>query len=234
MVLLNITWEQVSQFISSIFNSKFVTSGITSWPLAAVIIALSFKKGILDTLKNRKVQVEAGGGNGLKVVVDELIETTKENLKGTAKKLGEGNKTAVKLPKLTMVKSQWILYDVYQASLNNPAKAIKDTWVMFFSDLDKIISYVNENTELSFEGDVLHVMDVLHEHGKISKSTVNAVKGLFDIFQFAEIKSVEKNISESEFAEFANKSKDYYLLCVDALKQLHSELSNSLAEDLQS
>lgn len=231
MVLLNITWEQFSQFISSIFNSKFVTSGITSWPLAAVIIALSFKKGLLDVLRNRKVQVEAGGGNGLKVVVDELLETTKGNLKGASEKLGNDDKVITNLPVITMSKDRKQLKIVTREASANPEKSINDTWDRFSSELRKIISFVNQNTDLSFEGDDLHVMDVLHENSKITLDTANAVKGLFGIFQLAEIKNVEVDVDKKEFAK---KAKEYYIVCVDVLEQLRSELSESLAEDLQS
>ncbi|MCY8106647.1 hypothetical protein P9E03_20805 [Bacillus mojavensis] len=231
MILLTITWEQAGHFVSSIFNSKFVLSGITSWPLAVIILAILFRSGIKKILTERPFRVEAGGGNGVKIIVDGLIEKTKENLKEAPKKHKKDDKTITNLPELTISKDKRTLKSVTLEAVANPAKSISDTWDLFTMDLGKIISFVSANTSLSFEGDTWHVMDVLHENGNISKSTANAVKGLFDIFQLAEIKSMEENIDK---VEFANRAKEYYILCVDALEQLHSELSKTLAKDLQS
>ncbi|MEC1562496.1 MULTISPECIES: hypothetical protein [Bacillus] len=43
--------SQVSDFISSTLNSKFIITLLTSWPLAVVIIVLLLREGILDKLR---------------------------------------------------------------------------------------------------------------------------------------------------------------------------------------
>ncbi|MCY7784197.1 MULTISPECIES: hypothetical protein [unclassified Bacillus (in: firmicutes)] len=233
MVLLNITWEQVSQFISNIFNSKFVTIGITSWPLAAVIIALSFKKGIIEILKNRKVQVEAGGGNGVKVVVDEVLETTKVNLKEASKKVVKDDKAVIDIPVFTMLNNQQILEAVVQKALIDPVRTIEDIWSDFLKGLENITTFVEDNTDLTFEGDTFHVMDVLLENKKISKQAADAIKGLFIISQSVENDSMKVKINERP--QFAKTAREYYISCVQSLELLRTELSKSLAsEDLQS
>ncbi|AYJ90063.1 hypothetical protein CS953_10180 [Bacillus safensis] len=51
MLVAIIIWQEISQFISSILNSKFIITILTSWPLAVVIIVMLLRKGILDKLK---------------------------------------------------------------------------------------------------------------------------------------------------------------------------------------
>ncbi|CAI6282848.1 hypothetical protein NRS6186_14215 [Bacillus subtilis] len=46
-----INWQEISHFISSLLNSKFIITIFTSWPLAVVIIVLLLRKGILDKLR---------------------------------------------------------------------------------------------------------------------------------------------------------------------------------------
>ncbi|NTU28469.1 hypothetical protein HPX95_20280 [Bacillus tequilensis] len=231
MVLLNIAWEQAGQFISNIFNSKFVTIGITSWPLAAIIIALSFKKGIIEVLKNRKVQVEAGGGNGVKVVLD-VLETTKVNLKEASKKVVKNDKAVIDIPVFTMLNNQQILEAVVQKALIDPVRTIEDIWSDFLIGLKNITTFVEDNTDLTFEGDTFHVMDVLHENKKISKQAADAIKGLFIISQSVENDSMKVKINERP--QFAKTAREYYISCVQSLEVLRTELSKTLAEDLQS
>ena len=50
MLVAIIIWQEISQFISSILNSKFIITILTSWPLAVVIIVMLLRKGILDKL----------------------------------------------------------------------------------------------------------------------------------------------------------------------------------------
>lgn len=50
MLVANINWQEISHFISSLLNSKFIITILTSWPLAVVIIVLLLRKGILDKL----------------------------------------------------------------------------------------------------------------------------------------------------------------------------------------
>ncbi|QBJ80758.1 hypothetical protein [Bacillus subtilis] len=232
MVLLNITWEQVSQFISSIFNSKFITNAITSWPLVILIITLSFKKGIIEILKNRKVQVEAGGGNGLKLIVDELLETTKVNLKEASKKVDKDDKALINIP-LSMKNDKQMIESVSKKALVDPVKTIEDIWSDFLRDLENIIIFVMKNTQLTFAGDTFNVMDVLHENKKISKQAADAIKGLFIISQSVENDSMKVKINERP--QFAKIAIEYYISCVQSLELLRTELSKSLAsEDLQS
>ncbi|MGU9500983.1 hypothetical protein [Bacillus paralicheniformis] len=228
---IDIPWGEIIRLVSSILNSKFITSAITSWPLGIVIIALIFKKGIFNIMENRKVQVSAGGGNGVNIAIGDLIETTKENLKDAHKKVVKDEKNVIDIPEITMSKEYKELESMMIEALLDPAKSIKNTWEIFHLNLRKIVDFLLENTDLSFEGDSLHVMDVLYENNKVSKATANAIKGLFEIFQLAEDKSTKKDIDK---VEFANKARDYYKLCVDALEQLRSELSKTLKNDLQS
>ncbi|MEC1627570.1 hypothetical protein P9E08_19935 [Bacillus mojavensis] len=51
MLVANINWQEISHFISSLLNSKFIITIFTSWPLAIVIIVLLLRKGILDKLR---------------------------------------------------------------------------------------------------------------------------------------------------------------------------------------
>ncbi len=51
MLVANINWQEISHFISSLLNSKFIITIFTSWPLAVVIIVLLLRKGILDKLR---------------------------------------------------------------------------------------------------------------------------------------------------------------------------------------
>lgn len=52
--------DDATKLISSVLNSKFITSAITL-PLAVVIIAFAFKKGILNLLKEREITVSGEG-----------------------------------------------------------------------------------------------------------------------------------------------------------------------------
>ncbi|WP_144483271.1 DUF4145 domain-containing protein [Bacillus pumilus] len=51
MLVAIIIWQEVSHFISSLLNSKFIITILTSWPLAVVVIVMLLRKGILDKLK---------------------------------------------------------------------------------------------------------------------------------------------------------------------------------------
>ncbi|MCY8248107.1 hypothetical protein MOC27_16535 [Bacillus inaquosorum] len=228
---------EATKLISGVLNSKFITSAITSWPLAIVIIAFAFRKGILDILRKRKIQLEAGGGNGVKVDIGEVMDEKLENVKETtAKNVSDAkqvndNKNVINFPELTMTMNNLEIDKVFIDALSDPEKSINDTWDLFSTNLSKIIAFVSENTTLTFECDTLHAMDVLYEDNKISKITAEAVKDLFDIFRLAAIKGASANVDK---VAFARKAKEYYVVCVDTLERLRSELSESLAEDLQS
>ncbi|MED0688679.1 hypothetical protein [Bacillus licheniformis] len=246
MFLTNINWEKVNwskiaefissifssyaEFITSILNSKFITSAITSWPLAIVIVAFAFRKGILDILKNRKFTLSGGGGS-FSLTVGAKIETAKDNLNEAPIRGYMENKNLIDIPGITMSKDYKELEFMMMDPLPDPTKSITNTWNLFATDFGKIVDFISEKTDLSFEGDSLHVMDVLYENKKVSKPTVNAIKALFEIFQLAEDKSTNKDIDK---VEFANKVRDYYKLCVDALERMRSELSETLVKDLQS
>ncbi|CAI6222189.1 hypothetical protein NRS6085_01170 [Bacillus subtilis] len=77
MILININWGDVTGTISSILNSKFIITVLTSWPLAAVIIVVavrgSLKKIIEDRLSNLKV------GN-MEISFEKLLATADEGL----------------------------------------------------------------------------------------------------------------------------------------------------------
>ncbi|WP_416720519.1 hypothetical protein [Bacillus subtilis] len=231
----HIPLAEATKLVSSFLNSKFITSAITSWPLAIVIIAFALRKAIIDILSKRKIQLEAGGGNGVKIDIGEVMDEKLENVKETtAKNVSDAkqvndNKNVINLPELTMTMNKLEIEKVFIDALSDPDKSISDTWDLFSTNLSKIIAFVSENTTLTFEGDTLHVMDVLYENNKISKITAKNVTDLFDIFRLADIKGA---LAHMDKVEFARKAKDYYVGCVETLERLRSELSDSLAEDL--
>ncbi|MCY8284904.1 DUF4145 domain-containing protein [Bacillus inaquosorum] len=47
---IHLSLTEVAKLISSVLNSKFIITILTSWPLAVVIIVLLLRKGILDKL----------------------------------------------------------------------------------------------------------------------------------------------------------------------------------------
>lgn len=221
LLLLIAICEIIGDFISSIFNSKFVLTGITSWPLAVLIIAILFKPVISKVLSSRKVQIEAGGGNGVKVLVDGLIKTTKGSLEGTPD-INKQDKDETDLPELTMLNNTVSLSVFPMMAYMNPANTIKNIWSMFDRDLYTIIDFLIQNKGLKFEGDTSHVMDVLKEENYISESTAQAVQNLYLLYQISEIENLEDKIDREEFA---NKAREYYTLCAVALEKFRSELS---------
>ncbi|MEJ9331120.1 hypothetical protein [Bacillus licheniformis] len=228
---IDIPWGEIIRLVSSILNSKFITSAITSWPLAIVIIAFAFKKGILDILKGRKITVSGGGGNGLLFSIGEKLETVEDNLNEAPKKVAKDDKTLIDIPKLTMKNDNERLISVINTALLNPVEAIENVGRLFLIDLERILTFVEDNTNLKFEGDILRVMDVLYENRNVSKQAADAIKGLFIIFRTANRDSTKYNMDRTKYA---NEVRDYYLLCVNALEQLRSELSETLVKDLQS
>ncbi|MDN0189830.1 hypothetical protein QI003_16350 [Bacillus stercoris] len=130
-----------------------------------------------------------------------------------------------------MLNNQQILEVVIKKALIDPVRTIEDIWSDFLKGLENITTFIEENTDLKLEGDTFHVMDVLYENRKISKQAADAIKGLFIISQSVQNDSMKVNINERTI--FANKARDYYVLCAESLEQLRTELSKTLAEDLQ-
>ncbi|MDU0154452.1 hypothetical protein [Bacillus cabrialesii] len=231
----HITLEEVTKLISSVLNSKLITSAITSWPLAIVIIAFAFRKGILDLLKEREITVSGGGGNGLLVSIGKRLETVAVSLKDAPKNNAKAIQAVIDIPVKTMINDQLMLDAVYQKALIDPPQAISDIWSDFSRGLTNITTFVGNNTDLKFEGDTFHVLDVLQENEKISKQAADAIKELFKISQSVESDSLKaKKIGKDKRTKFAIEARDYYRLCAESLEQLRTELSKTLAEDLQS
>lgn len=236
---IQIPLAEVTKLITSVLNSKFITSAIASWPLAAVIIAFAYKKGILQIIEKRKVQLTAGGGNGVQIDIGEVIETKIENIKEATVQPANDTKHVddtkhandVKFPELSMTMDNIGLGLTFFKAIQSPVKAFSETWDSFSADLSKTIAVIRENTGLTLEGDPLHVIDVLRQNNKISNETAQAVTQLFEIFRLAQIKGASDQMDKYEFAE---KAREYYTVCVVVLSKLRSELSESLAADLRS
>ncbi|MEC1423550.1 hypothetical protein [Bacillus subtilis] len=232
---LHIPVDDATKLISSVLNSKFITSAITSWPLAVVIVAFAFKKGILNLLKEREITVSGGGGNGLLVSIGDRLETVAENLKEAPKKDIKDIQAVIDIPVQTMINDQLMLDAVFQKALIDPTQTIIDIWSDFLIGLENIMNFVKVKTDLEFEGDISHVMDVLYGNGKVSKQAADAIKDLFIISKSVESNSLKvRKVSKDKRVQFAIEASDYYKFCAESLEQLRTELSKTLAEDLHS
>ena len=211
--------------MSSILNSKLITGAITSWPLALVIIALIYKKGITHVIENREVDIKNSFASIAIKTMDDKMKTAKENL---PKKDKRSNSLLVSSGDLNTE----VLGQVFNEAQADPAATLAKIWKFFSNDLSNIIEYISNNTTVSFEGDFQHCINELRKKDKISDRTEIAIISLLETFIDAdkEIKREKDNLDKTEFAQ---RVMDYYTLCVDALEALRKELSGSFDIDFQ-
>ncbi|WP_345805686.1 hypothetical protein [Bacillus subtilis] len=138
MSVANVNWQDISQFISSILNSKFIITLLTSWPIAVVIIIVLLRKGLLDKLDqlnslNYKdgtatfVKEELGKANG-------LMASNKDEEEQSEEKINEKNNEREGIKSIAEV---------------SPEAAILTSWLKVEACINKLLE--KQNPESNFE-----------------------------------------------------------------------------------
>ncbi|WP_456270350.1 DUF4145 domain-containing protein [Bacillus sp. JZ76] len=175
MLIANINWQEISQFISSLLNSKFIITLLTSWPIAVVIIVLLLRRGILDKLGQlHSFNYKDGTA---KFIKEEINKAKALNPKI---ELSEKSNDIGKLASEVAISSENDVDEV-TSDLNHvaeyfPSALINTSWAM----VEKRIVEICEKYNIKSKDLYLRVKE-LNRSGYLSKNTLRTIMHLNNI-----------------------------------------------------
>ncbi|CAI6221771.1 DUF4145 domain-containing protein [Bacillus subtilis] len=210
MLVANINWQEISHFISSLLNSKFIITILTSWPLAVVIIVLILRKGILDKIR----QLDSFNyKDGTATFIKEEIDKAKAlNVQFEVhKKLNDTSEPDEEPSDANNVKE---VYETTSFNIDNHIENIfaPQRIIISWSKVESRIIELCRNYDIKFSTLYKRVKRLKHV-GVISENTFKTITSLFNIRNAA---GAHPNSVKKEDAD------NYEALCNKVIKDLEN------------
>ncbi|MGN9864706.1 DUF4145 domain-containing protein [Bacillus swezeyi] len=213
MILSNINWAEIANFISSILNSKFVTNVLTSWPLAVVIIVLALRKGLSSKL-GKLFSLKFKDLLEVNFIQDEM-EKAQESLDAVNVDEPSGDKVikvAKKEPDSDKVSTFNIEYAELESIKNiakeSPDAAIIASWFEVERALNDFLFKIDESL---LNTTVFAKVKHLSNNNLLNDNVVKSIQSL---------RKIRNNVAHFVESLSYGDAIDYYILCKDVIAQI--------------
>ncbi|MCY9340605.1 hypothetical protein MOF28_19955 [Bacillus haynesii] len=226
MILININWGEVTGTISSILNSKFIITVLTSWPLAAVVIVFLLRKSFKTIIESRLSSLKLGP---MEVFFNHIAKDFDKNIKEvnkhaekqkTAKnqyikddknEKSDGKKSKQNNAKIKPIKLDIHDYEeIYTLADSNPKKLLDMSWEMVKSQIRDVEIAYSESDFPNPDPNVINIVRELEDQKIISAELTRALTNLSYMYTLLQI---QKEPNRGEVFSF-------YSRCEQAVAQL--------------
>ncbi|MEK4020385.1 hypothetical protein MHB38_06055 [Bacillus sp. FSL K6-3176] len=207
------------------------------WPITIIVLSCIFRELVMKVVPERDVNLKYNNGS-LELSLNQIQEKAQKYVEKSidhSLALDDSKQNQilyknfeVELPELVSKKDNQSISDILTIAHNNPIGAINKISENFREDLYKLIDFYGDLTNLSYEGDTVHCLNVLRNNGVITKQTHSAALSFYNLFIMIDLQSdfITKDFIES-------KVRDYKILSVEILTNIKNEMAQKL-KDLES
>ncbi|MBV7321651.1 hypothetical protein [Bacillus halotolerans] len=215
MVLFTINWGDISEFVSSVLNSKFITNVLSSWPLAIVIIIFVLRGSIKKVIEEKLSSFKVGS---VEFYFEKLLETAdeglnREELKSQATEEGENEEPFKLTDAIDDTFKEGSLISKFNTLVKtNVESGINYGWKLVVTELNSLAIAAGY---FSLDNDYRNTISFLRKENILSDDLVIALTSLEKFYETARnIHGELGNVSEI----FATQ---YFGRCLHAKRKLY-------------
>ncbi|MGG4171633.1 hypothetical protein ABEW20_07590 [Bacillus safensis] len=205
------------------------------WPAFVLLVLFMFRKLIIQVVSERYLKFKMGD---LEFILGQFLKKAKKTVSSSSENSPSVNNSSnnqifyknmeVNFPELVSKKDNMSISDTLVIAHDDPIKAINNIAENFRDDLYELINFYGKLTNLSYEGDTIHCLNVLKKNRVITEQTYAAALSFYNFFMMIDLESDSIN---RDFIE--SKVREYQVLSVDILTNIKNEMALKL-KDLES